>query len=170
VSSPRLKDVLWLDAIGSDADVESYMSALQGAREGRSKPETYMERNPERGYRLLVNARAAVAEDLPKYNPPTRQVPDDPFPADVERARHILGYHHGDLMTNVEHRASAHWSATGMMTHEDWETMKPELQRTDDEAIFTSAIDGSCRVETARDGYDAFAVRTPSRIRNMAMV
>jgi DNA-binding winged helix-turn-helix (wHTH) protein len=49
VSSARLKDMLWPDAISSDADVQSYMSALQGALEGRSKPETYMERNPERG-------------------------------------------------------------------------------------------------------------------------
>ena len=74
-----------------------------------------MEGNPERGYRLLVNARAAVAEDLPKYNPPTRQVPGDRFQVDVEGARYILAYH-GKLMTNVEHRASAHWSITRMMT------------------------------------------------------
>jgi DNA-binding winged helix-turn-helix (wHTH) protein len=111
-SSARLKDVLWPDAISSDAAVQSYMSVLQGALEGRSKPETYMERNPERGYRLLVNARAAVAEDLPNHHPPTRQVPDDPFQVEVEAAGYILGYH-GELMTNVEHRASANWSRTG---------------------------------------------------------
>lgn len=64
VSSARLKDVLWPDAISSDPDMQ-YMSALQGAVEGRSKPETYVERNPERGSRLLVNARAALAEHLP---------------------------------------------------------------------------------------------------------
>ena len=72
------------DAIRSDAGVQSYMSALQGALEGRLKPGSYVERNPERGYRLLVNARAAVAGDLPKYDPPTHQVPDDPFKVDVE--------------------------------------------------------------------------------------
>ena len=64
VSSARLKDVLWPDAISSDPDMQSYMSALQSAVEGRSKPETYVERNPERGSRLLVNARAALAEHL----------------------------------------------------------------------------------------------------------
>ena len=50
MSSARLKDVLWPDAIGVDADVQSCMGALQGALEGRPKPETYMERNPERGF------------------------------------------------------------------------------------------------------------------------
>jgi hypothetical protein len=74
-----------------------------------------------------VNARAAVAEDLPKYNPPTRQVPDDPFQVDVEGARYLLGYY-GELMTNVEHRASAHWSRTGMMTYEDWGTMSQSTE------------------------------------------
>jgi DNA-binding winged helix-turn-helix (wHTH) protein len=44
VSSPRLNDVLWPEAMSSDADVESYMSALQGTLEGvRSRKPTWRE-------------------------------------------------------------------------------------------------------------------------------
>ena len=123
--------------------------ALQGALEGRSKPGTYIERNPENGHLLLVSARAAVAEDLPKYNPPTRQVPDDLFKADVKGTRYILAYH-GE--THDQGRTS---SLGLQVCNQDDDIGRlgndgARLQRTDDGAIITTAIDGSCRVETAR--------------------
>lgn len=88
--------------------------------------------------------------------------PDDPFKVDVEGARYILGYH-GELVTNVEHRASAHWSRTRTMTYEDWETLQPDFREQMTQKYSPALSTDPAVLKLLEDDYDAFAVRTASR-------
>jgi len=82
---------------------------------------------------------------------------------DVEGVRYILEYH-GELMTSVEHRVSANWSRTEMMTYEDGETMEPDYREPMTAKYSRVLSTDPAVLKLLTGGYDAFAVRTASRI------